>query len=60
MVATASALIGFAVIENPGVALPFSIELILLFGLTLLGLAREPDVAIRSWLVKLVMATLAL
>ena len=60
MVAAASALLGLAVIENPGVALPFSIELILLFGLTLLGLARERDVAVRGWLIKLVLATLGL
>ena len=60
MVAVAAALLGFAVIENPGVALPFSVELILLLGLTLMGLAREQDAEVRSWLVKLVLATLAL
>ena len=60
MVASASALLGLAVIQNPGVALPFSIELILLFGLTLLGLSREQDGDVRLWLIKLVLATLAL
>ena len=39
----ASALLGLSVILTPGVALPFSIELILLFALTLWGLSREPD-----------------
>ena len=36
-VAVASALLGLAVIENPGVALPFSIEFIVLLGLTVAG-----------------------
>ena len=56
----ASALLGLAVIESPGVALPFSIELILLLALTLAGLARERDRDIRTWLIRLALATLAL
>ena len=44
----ASALLGLSVIESPGVALPFSVELVLLLALTLWGLAREPDPEIRS------------
>ena len=56
----ASALIGFSVILNPGVALPFSIELIVLFALTLWGLSREPDPDLRRWLTRLALATLAL
>ncbi len=56
----ASALLGLSVIERPGVALPFSIELILLLALTLAGLARERDLDIRKWLIRLALATLAL
>ena len=56
----ASALLGLAVIESPGVALPFSIELILLLALTLAGLARERDLDIQAWLIRLALATLAL
>ena len=56
----ASALLGLSVIERPGVALPFSIELILLLALTLWGLSREPDLDIRKWLVRLALAALAL
>ena len=60
MVAVASALLGLAVIENPGVALPFSIEFIVLLGLTVAGLSREQDVGVRRWLTRLVFATLGL
>ena len=56
----ASALLGLSVILTPSVALPFSIELILLFALTLWGLSREPDPDLRKWLTRLVLATLAL
>ena len=56
----ASALLGLAVISNPGLALPFSIELILLFALTLWGLSRELDLDLRKWLTRLVLATLGL
>jgi hypothetical protein len=56
----AAALLGLSVIGSPGVALPFSIELILLMGLTLVGLARERDRDIRTWLIRLALATLAL
>ena len=56
----ASAVLGLSVIQNPGVALPFSIELILLFVLTLGGLSREADPDIRKWLFRLALATLAL
>ena len=55
----ASALLGLSVIESPGVALPFSIELVLLLAVTLAGLAREHDGDIRKWLVRLALATLA-
>ena len=60
MVAVASALLGLAVIENPGVALPFSIEFIVLLGITMLGLMRERDAEVRRWLSKLVLAALGL
>ncbi len=60
MVAVGSALLGLVVIENPGVALPFTIEFILLLGVTTLGLMREPDLEVRGWLTKLVMAALGL
>ena len=60
LVVAASALLGLSVILTPGVALPFSIELILLFALTLWGLSREPDPDLRTWLTRLVLATLAL
>ena len=56
----ASALLGLSVIETPGVALPFSIELILLLALTLWGLSREPDLDLRKWLVRLALAALVL
>ena len=56
----ASALLGLSVIETPGVALPFSIELILLLALTFWGLSREPDPDVRTWLVRLALAALAL
>ena len=56
----ASALLGLSVILTPGVALPFSIELMLLFAFTLWGLSREPDPDLRKWLTRLVLATLAL
>ena len=56
----ASALLGLSVIESPGVALPFSIELILLLALTLWGLSRERDLDVRKWLVRLALAALAL
>ena len=55
-----SALLGFSVIRNPSVALPFSIELIVLFALTLWGLSRELDPDLRRWLTRLALATLAL
>ena len=55
-----AALLGLSVIENPGVTLPFSIELILLLALTLWGLSRERDPDLRKWLTRLVVATLAL
>ena len=60
LVVVASALLGLAVIESPGVALPFSIELVLLLALTLAGLTRERDRDIRTWLIRLALATLAL
>ncbi len=56
----ASALLGLSVIETPGVALPFSIELILLLAPTFWGLSREPDLDLRTWLVRLALAALAL
>ena len=56
----ASALLGLSVIESPGVALPFSIELVVLLALTFWGLSREPDVDVRTWLVRLALAALAL
>ena len=56
----ASVLLGLSVIQSPGVALPFSIELILLFAFTLWGLGREPDPDIRKWLLRLVLVALAL
>jgi 4-amino-4-deoxy-L-arabinose transferase-like glycosyltransferase len=56
----ASASLGLAVIESPGIALPFSIELILLLGLTFWGLSRETDPDVRKWLGRLVLAALAL
>ena len=60
LVVVASALLGLAVIESPAVALPFSIELVLLLALTLAALARERDRDIRTWLIRLALATLAL
>jgi hypothetical protein len=60
LVVVAAALLGLSVIESPGVALPFSIELILLLAVTLAGLARERDLEIRTWLTRLALATLAL
>jgi 4-amino-4-deoxy-L-arabinose transferase-like glycosyltransferase len=56
----ASALLGLAVILSPGVALPFSVELILLLALTMWGLRRERDSDLRAWLTRLALATLAL
>ncbi len=56
----ASALLGLSVILNPGLALPFSIELILLLGMTLWGLSRERDPDLRKWLTRLVVVTLVL
>ena len=56
----ASVLLGLSVIQNPGVALPLSLELILLLVLTLWGLSREPDLDVRKWLVRLALAALAL
>ena len=56
----AAALLGLAVIVSPGVALPFSIELLLLLVLTVWGLSREPDLDLRRWLVRLALAALAL
>ena len=56
----AAALLGLSVIASPGVALPFSIELLLLLVLTVWGLAREPDLDLRRWLVRLALAALAL
>ena len=56
----AAALLGLAVIASPGVALPFSIELLLLLVLTVWGLSREPDLDLRRWLVRLALAALAL
>ncbi len=56
----AAALLGLAVIASPGVALPFSIELLLLLVLTVWGLSREPDLDLRKWLVRLALAALAL
>lgn len=43
MAVAAAALLGLSVIQNPGIALPFSIELIVLLALTLAGLSREAD-----------------
>ena len=60
MVVVASALLGLAVIENPGVALPFTIELIVLLALTLVLVSREPDVAVKGWLFRFVLAALGL
>ncbi len=60
MAVVASALLGLSVILSPGVALPFSFELILLFGLTLWGLRRELDPDLRRWLIRLALGTLAL
>ena len=60
LLVVASALLGLSVILTPGVALPFSIELVLLFALTLWGLSRESDPDLRRWLTRLVLATLAL
>ena len=60
LAAIASALLGLAVVMSPGVALPFSFELILLFALTLWGLSRERDLDLRRWLTRLALATLAL
>ena len=55
-----SALLGLSVVEDPGVALPFTIELIVLLALTMWGLSREPDPDIRKWLTRLTLATLGL
>ena len=60
LVVTASALLGLAVVQNPGIALPFSIELILLLALTLWGVSREHDPEVRKWLTRLALAALAL
>ena len=60
LVAVASGLLGLAVIENPGVALPFSIEFIALFGVTVLVLTRERDLEVRQWLTNLLLAALGL
>ena len=56
----AAALLGLEVKQSPGVALPFSIELLLLLVLTVWGLSREPDLDLRRWLVRLALAALAL
>ena len=56
----ASALLGLSIIESPGVAFPFSIELVVLLALTFWGLSREPDVDVRTWLGRLALAALAL
>jgi 4-amino-4-deoxy-L-arabinose transferase-like glycosyltransferase len=60
VVLVGSAFLGLSVIANPGVALPFSIELIVLLALTMWGLSRERDPDIRRWLTRLAAATLAL
>jgi hypothetical protein len=53
LVVPVSALLGLAVVQNPEVALPFSIELILLLALTLWGISRERDLGLRKWLTRL-------
>jgi len=60
LVVVVAALLGVAVIQSPGVALPFSIELALLLLLTLAGLSREPDRDLRTWLTRLALAALVL
>ncbi len=60
LVIVASAMLGLSVIASPGIALPFSIELILLLGLTLWGLSREPDPDLQKWLTRLALAALGL
>jgi hypothetical protein len=59
MVITAG-LLGLAVIFRPGLAIPFTLEAILLMGLTTILLRREKDRDILVWLRRLVLGALAI
>ena len=52
--------LGTQMIESPEAVIPMTIEFLLLMGLTLVLLRREPDRAVRGWLTKLVMVALIL
>jgi Dolichyl-phosphate-mannose-protein mannosyltransferase len=52
--------LGAQMIESPEAMIPLTIEFLLLFGVTLLLLRREPDRDARGWLTKLIMVALLL
>lgn len=55
-----AALLGLAVVVRPGVAIPFTMEWILLFGITVWMVSSEKDPALQVWLRRLVFGALAL
>ncbi|MFV2006555.1 MAG: ArnT family glycosyltransferase [Longimicrobiales bacterium] len=52
--------LGAQMIESPETMIPLTIEFLLLLGVTLLLLRREPDRSARGWLMKLIMVALLL
>lgn len=52
--------LGAQMIESPETMIPLTIEFLLLLGVTLLLLRREPDGDARGWLMKLIMVALLL
>ena len=60
MVVAGSGLLGLVVIDNPGVVLPFTVELLVLLAITFAALTREGDVTVRRWLTGLIFAALGL
>jgi hypothetical protein len=52
--------LGTQMIESPEAMIPMTIEFLLLLGVTLLLLRREPDRDARGWLTKLIMVALLL
>jgi Dolichyl-phosphate-mannose-protein mannosyltransferase len=56
--AITAGLLGLAVVFRPGVAIPFTLEWVLLFGLTALMVSRERDPELQKWLQRLVFGAL--
>ena len=59
-VVAAAFVLGGLLVGKPGVVLPLTLEAMFLFGLTLLLLRREKDVAQRRWLVRMLVLAGAL